>query len=72
MRHIPKFGIYIHAKDRVVVRINSPFWLPDGPDWALLTTDVNATLSQVRQIAKQKNILKEFDSLVWSTIPSKE
>lgn len=71
MKHIPKFGIYIHLKDRVVVRINSPFWLPDGPHWVLLTSDVNATLSQVKQIAKQENIVKEFDSLAWGTISSK-
>ena len=37
MQHISKFGIYLNASENQVVRINSPYWIPEEPDWVMLT-----------------------------------
>jgi hypothetical protein len=61
-----KFGIYLNAKDMKVTRINSPYWIPSGPDWSLLTPEVNMTLLKIRQLAKERKLVSEPDKLVWS------
>ena len=52
MQQASKFGIYLNAKENQVVRINSPYWIPEEPDWVMLTPEVNATLLQIRELAK--------------------
>ena len=69
MQHTSKFGIYLNANENQVVRINSPYWLPEEPDWAFLTPEVNATLLQIRDLAKEKGLSSSPDSIVWGTIP---
>ena len=71
-QQISKFGIYLNAKDNQVVRINSPYWIPEEPDWVFLTSEVNATLLQIREMAKEKGISSGTDSIVWGTIPLKD
>ena len=41
-----KFGVYINDGEKKVVRINSPYWFPEEPDWVFLTPEVNATPAQ--------------------------
>ena len=72
MQHSSKFGIYINTQERKVVRINSPYWFPEEPDWAYLTPEVNDTLLHIRQLAREKNLLEDADSLTWGTIPVKD
>ena len=69
MQHASKFGIYLNSKENQVVRINSPYWLPEEPDWVFLTTEVNATLLQIREMAKEQGASSEPDSIKWGTIP---
>jgi hypothetical protein len=59
------FGIYLNAKELKVVRINSPYWIPPGPDWVLLTPEVNMTLLKIRDLAREKNLVTEPDKIVW-------
>ncbi len=61
-----KFGIYVNTKELKVVRINSPYWIPSGPDWVYLTPDVNMTLLKIRELAGEKKLVSEPDKLVWS------
>lgn len=61
-----KFGIYLNAKELKVTRINSPYWIPSGPDWTFLTPEVNMTLLRIRQLAKEQKLVSEPDKLVWS------
>ena len=68
MQQASKFGIYLNAKEKQVVRINSPYWLPEEPDWVLLTSEVNATLLQIRELAKESGT-SDSDSIKWGTIP---
>ena len=59
------FGIYLNAKELKVVRINSPYWIPSGPDWVLLTPEVNMTLLKIRDLAREKKLVTEPDKIVW-------
>ena len=72
MQYTSKFGIYVNSKDGEVVRINSPYWLPEEPDWVFLTPEVNSTLLQIRDLAKEKGLSDEPDTLTWGRIPLKE
>ena len=72
MQYTSKFGIYVNSKDGEVVRINSPYWLPEEPDWVFLTSEVNSTLLQIRDLAREQGISDDPDNLVWGRIPLKE
>ncbi len=72
MQYTSKFGIYLNAKDSKVVRINSPYWIPEEPDWTFLTPEVNATLLQIRDLAKEQALSESPDSITWGTIPLKD
>ena len=69
MQQASKFGIYLNAKENQVVRINSPYWIPEEPDWVFLTSEVNATLLEIRDLAKEKGASPDTDSIKWGTIP---
>jgi hypothetical protein len=60
-----KFGIYLNIKERKVLRISSPYWIPSGDEWVLLTPDTNATLVKIREMAREKAIIDDPDSIVW-------
>ncbi len=72
MQYTSKFGIYLNAKDSKVVRINSPYWIPEEPDWTFLTPEVNATLLQIRDLAKEQALSDSPDSITWGIIPLKD
>lgn len=66
-----KIGIYVNPGEGTVVRITSPYWLPEEPDWKLVTGDPNATLLAVRQAITDKGILQDASEVVWTSIPDK-
>ena len=70
--HVSKFGIYLNPKDHKVVRITSPYWFPEAPDWVYVTDEVNATLLKIRDIIKEKSLAKDPDSVMWGRIPLKD
>jgi len=72
MQQASKFGIYLNAKESRVVRINSPYWFPEEPDWVFLTPEVNATLLHIRELAKKEGLVPDADAIKWGTIPLKE
>ncbi len=67
--HIKKFGIYLNAKEKKVVRINSPYWFPPAPEWVLLTPEVNMTLLKIRELADQKKLVQSPEEVQWTSIP---
>ena len=69
MTQASKFGIYLNDKEPQVVRINSPYWIPEEPDWVFLTSEVNATLLQIREMAKDKAGASDPDSIMWGSLP---
>jgi hypothetical protein len=72
MQQSSRFGIYLNVQERKVVRINSPYWIPEGPEWVYLTPEVNATLLQIRQLAREKGLVSDPDSITWGSIPVRE
>ena len=72
MQQASKFGIYLNARENQVVRINSPYWIPEEPDWVLLTNEVNATLLDIREMAKEKGLSDDSGSITWGIIPLKD
>ncbi len=72
MTQASKFGIYLNVKENRVVRINSPYWIPEGCDWVLLTPEVNETLLQIRKIAGERKLSTAPDAIKWGQIPVKD
>ena len=72
MQDASKFGIYLNAQENKVVRINSPYWFPEEPDWVFLTPEVNATLVSIRELAAEQGLSQESGSITWGTIPMKD
>ena len=72
MQQTSKFGIYLNPRENQVVRINSPYWLPEEPEWVFLTPEVNATLVQIRSLAREKGLSTEADAITWGRIPLRE
>ncbi|MBI2871850.1 MAG: hypothetical protein HYY00_01500 [Chloroflexi bacterium] len=67
-----KFGIYLNPKEGKVVRITSPYWFPEKPDWVFLTPEVNATLVAIRELAQEKRLVKDASSIQWGSIPVRD
>ena len=72
MQQTSKNGIYLNPKENLVVRINSPYWIPEEPEWLFLTPEVNATLLKFRELAKEKGLSSDPGSITWGTIPLKD
>ncbi len=72
MQQRSKFGIYVNPQEKVVVRINSPYWIPEEPDWLYVTSEVNATLLRIREMAREANLVTDADELSWGSIPLKD
>jgi hypothetical protein len=64
-----RFGIYLNVKDGKVVRITSPYWFPDPPDWVIVTNEVNATLVEIREYIRGKQLYDDPDGVTWTNIP---
>ncbi len=72
MQDASKFGIYLNAQENQVVRINSPYWFPEEPDWVFLTPEVNATLVSIRELAPEHGLSQDSGSITWGTLPMKD
>ena len=70
--HVSKFGIYFNSKEGKVVRITSPYWFPEEPDWVYVTNEVNATLLKIRDIIREQGLSDNSDGVVWGRIPAKD
>ena len=67
--HASKFGIYLNPGEKSVVRITSPYWLPEPPEWVYVTGDVNATLLSIREAIRREALVEDPDSVTWGRIP---
>ncbi len=72
MQQSSRFGIYLNGSKKEVVRINSPYWIPEEPDWLFLTPEVNATLLRIREMARERGLVPDASELSWGAIPLKE
>ncbi len=67
-----KIGIYVNASEGKIVRITSPYWIPEEPDWMLVTNNPNATLVAARDIIREKGLITDPSEVVWTRLPLKE
>ena len=67
-----QMGIYLNVKEATVVRITSPYWIPEQPDWVLITNSPNETLVRIREIITEKSLMPDSSSVNWGKIPLKE
>ncbi|MCH8060992.1 MAG: hypothetical protein IH861_00650 [Chloroflexi bacterium] len=72
LSHVSKFGIYLNDKERKVVRITSPYWFPEQPDWVYVTDEVNATILNIREMIRDKELSELPDDVTWGRIPLKD
>jgi len=63
--HHDKFGIYINVREGKALRINSPYWIPEGEDWVFLTPETNCTLVRIRELAREKDIVRDPAKISW-------
>ena len=64
-----KIGIYLNKKDGKLLRITSPYYIPKGADWTMVSSDPNETLVSLREIIKKKKLLKEPEKAAWGRLP---
>ena len=67
-----KIGIYINASEGKIVRITSPYWIPEEPDWVYVTDEVNATILKIRDMVREKALSELPDDITWGRIPLKD
>ena len=67
-----KFGIYLNPAEHKVVRITSPYWFPEEPDWVYVTSEVNATLLDIRKMIGERSLGDDPDAVTWGRIPMRD
>ena len=72
LEHVEKFGIYLNAAEGKVVRITSPYWFPEEPEWVYVTSEVNATLLAIRDAIRERSLSGDPDGVTWGRIPPRE
>ena len=72
VQDVSKFGIYLNVQDGKVVRITSPYWFPESPDWVYLTAEVNATLLKIRELIEKQNLYPDVQNVTWGQIPLRD
>ena len=72
MTSASRFGIYLNAGEKKVVRITSPYWFPEAPDWVYVTDEVNATLLKIRDVIREASLAERPDDVTWGRIPLKD
>jgi adenylylsulfate kinase-like enzyme len=67
-----KIGIYVNANEGKVVRITSPYWIPEEPDWHLVTNEPNSTLLAVRDMIKERKLMDDPSEVTWGSLPLRD
>ena len=67
-----KIGIYFSSNENKVVRITSPYWLPEEPEWVMVTNEPNATLLAVRDLIVGKSLASDASDVTWGSLPLKD
>ena len=61
-----KPGIYLNPKSNEVKRASSPFAVPEGSEWVLMSEDLLTGLVKVREMAKERGLVEDPEKLQWS------
>lgn len=60
-----RHGIYLNTESNKVKRIGIGVHPPEGPEWAKVTDDPNATIIAIRQEAKEKSLSPKAEEIQW-------
>jgi hypothetical protein len=64
-----KIGVYLQPQEGKLVRITSPYWIPDAPEWVMITNDPNVTLLTAREIIGERMLMEDPQQASWSRLP---
>ena len=67
-----KIGIYFNKESATVVRITSPYWIPEEPKWILISKNSNETLLNLREIIASNKLVAKPETVIWTRIPEIE
>ncbi len=64
-----KIGVYLQPRDGKLLRITSPYWIPDTPEWVMITNDPNVTLLAAREIIGERGLMEDVEGAFWGRLP---
>ncbi len=67
-----KIGIYLEPREGKLVRITSPYWIPEAPEWVMISNDPNVTLLAARAIIGDRGLMTDPHQAIWSRIPTQD
>ncbi|MGI8553754.1 MAG: hypothetical protein ACR2PL_23640 [Dehalococcoidia bacterium] len=59
-------GIYLNPSTRQAFRASTVHAAPEGPDWVLLSEDSMIGMVRVRELAKERSLVAEPDTIQWT------
>ena len=67
-----KIGVYLEPREGKLVRITSPYWIPEPPEWVMISNDPNVTLLAAREIIGERGLMEDPHQATWSRIPTQD
>ena len=67
-----KIGVYLEPREGKLVRITSPYWIPEPPDWVMVSSDPNVTLAAAREIIGERGLMEDPERASWGRIPTQD
>ena len=67
-----KIGVYLQSAEGKLLRITSPYWIPEAPEWVMISNDPNVTLAAARDIIDERGLMEEPQQAFWGRIPERE
>ena len=67
-----KIGVYLEPGEGKLVRITSPYWIPEAPEWVMVSNDPNVTLLAAREIIGDRGLMEDPNQATWSRIPTQD
>ena len=64
-----KIGVYLQPAEGKLLRITSPYWIPEAPEWVMISNDPNVTLVAARDIIGEKGLMGEPEKAYWGRLP---
>ena len=67
-----KIGVYLQPREGKLVRITSPYWIPEEPEWVMINSDPNVTLAAAREIIGERGLMADPQKALWGRIPTRD
>ena len=64
-----KIGVYLQPENGELLRITSPYWIPESPEWVMIATDPNVTLMAAREIIGERGLMDDPTKAFWGKLP---